>query len=741
MSGDGKEVKPVAVNSTCPDPVTFEVLNHRLGSIAEEMGIQYMRCSGSNVLITGNDAASAIMLADSSLVAVGPYIVTQGNVLPLIVENTIKLCKDQPGFQDGDVFICNDPYLGAIHHPDVATVAPVFHQGELVAWVGTSGHQLDNGGMDPGGFAIKAIDVHQEGLRIPPVKIVERGVLREDIFRWIVNQVRDPLVGLDIKGQLAALNTGRRRLVDLINRYGWSTVRAAMEHAIDLAREKLRERLRALPDGTWREVQYIDHDGHNPKIYEVVCTMTKQGDRLTFDFTGTSRQAQGLINSAYSGLHAAVLTSMYILVGWDIPWNKGVRDCFDVIAEPGTVNNCSYPAPCAMATISAVIVTVDAAWGCIAKMLMASDEYREQAMAVWSGTSMAPIFAGISQHGFPFAATEMSHFGGGGGARTYADGVDTAGIVFNTTPNMPNIEDQEAEYPVLYLFRRHLRDSGGPGKFRGGRSGELAYTVHKAPTGELEGLFAGTGAEQPNGIGIAGGMPGVAIRIARVVDTNMAELLAAGRPLPDRLETIKGRLEILQPKHGRTPFYPGEVWYHNWQSGGGYGDPLTRAPEHVAIDAARGIISAQAAREIYGVALRSDGSVDAAATLKQREALRAERLQDAYTPSSAADNGLPIITFQGRGRHRVGEHLVVDFEADTVVCGECGHVHCRPSDNLLLHLREKELPLWSAGPVRGEEYDRDRFSLRHLMCAGCGTLVDTQVAFKDAPRPYFQVRF
>ena len=157
------------------DPVTFEVLNHRLLSITEEMGIKYMRCSGSNVLITGNDAATAIMMPDGALVSVGPYIVTQGNVLPLIVDSTVRLTHESTGIRDGDIFICNDPYLGAIHHPDFATVAPVFHEGELVAWLGASGHQLDTGGMDPGGFSIKAVDTHQEGLRMPPVKLVDAG--------------------------------------------------------------------------------------------------------------------------------------------------------------------------------------------------------------------------------------------------------------------------------------------------------------------------------------------------------------------------------------------------------------------------------------------------------------------------------------------------------------------------------------------------------------------------------------
>lgn len=387
-------LNPTQVRSI--DPVTFEVLNHRFMTISDEMGIQYMRCSGSNVLITGNDAAAAIMLADGSLVSVGPYIVTQGNVLPLIVDSTMKSLGPGEVIEDGDIFICNDPYLGAIHHPDIATVAPIFFKGELVAWVGASGHQLDNGGMDPGGFSIKAVDTHQEGLRMPPVKIASRGVVREDVLRWIRNQVRDPLVALDIKGQIASLNSGRQRVLELFERWGADTVKAAMEQSISRSREKLEVRLAELPDGQWREVQYIDHDGHNPEIYKIICTMTKKGRRLEFNFTGTSPNARGLINCTYAGLQAACLTATYINLCWDIPWNRGVRDCMDIISEVGTVNNCAYPAPCAMATISAVIVTVNSAWRCLSQMLLASKNYKREAMAVWSGTSMAPIFAGTS---------------------------------------------------------------------------------------------------------------------------------------------------------------------------------------------------------------------------------------------------------------------------------------------------------------------------------------------------------
>ena len=361
-----------------------------------------------------------------------------------------------------------------------------------------------------------------------------------------------------------------------------------------------------------------------------------------------------MINCTYAGLQAACLTATYLNLCWDIPWNRGVRDCMDIVSDVGTVNNCAYPAPCAMATISAVIVTIDAVWRCLSQMVLASENYGHEAMAVWSGTSMAPIFAGTSQHGFAFAATEMSHFGGGGGASCDRDGVDTAGIVFNTTPNMPNVEDQEAEYPVLYLFRRHLQDSGGPGKFRGGRSGELAYTIYDAPTGELEGLFAGTGAEMPNGIGIAGGMPGSAISIARVVDTDIAKRIEAGSPLPDRLEEIDGKLEWLICKHIRSPILAGDVWYHSWQGGGGYGDPLLRDPARVADDLARGAISRHAAAEIYGVVLARDGSADLAATERRRGDIRAKRRQS--NQQIDANGAYRVLQRARTGRDRTGAH-------------------------------------------------------------------------------------
>jgi N-methylhydantoinase B len=698
------------------DPVNFEVIWHKLMQLAEDMGIAYFRTTASHVVITGTDASSAIMTPDAEAVAIGPFIVTQANVLPLIVKSVKQQCVEKPGINPGDVFICNDPYAGAIHQPDIASVAPIFDDEEIVAWVGTSGHQVDNGGIEPGGFSISATEIHQEGLRIPPVKLVDRGELREDLLRWIDNQVRDPLVALDVRAQVATINVGVRRMHELLDRYGPDKVTGTMQGIIDYAEERFAEKLTTLPDGRWTQSQYIDHDGHAQNIYRIECAVEKAGDRLIVDFGGTSANAPGIINATYAGLSAGTLSAAYILLAHDLPWNSGIRRRIDLRAAPGTVNNSAYPAPCTMATISATIVTIDAVWSCLSQMLLESDDSCE-AMANWSGTSMAPVFSGTTRSGEPFVHTEMSHFGGGGGARVYKDGVDTAGIVFNTTPNIPNIEVNEQDFPVLYLFRRHLCDSGGPGRFRGGMSGELAYVAHKSGA-PMESLFAGTGCYQPNAMGIAGGLPGAAVRVARVLEAGIGR--RHGQGLPVSLEETTGRLEILEPKHPRSPFGLEDIWYHSWQGGGGYGDPIERPRELVSADVRNGAVSAGAARDIYGVAL-VEGEVDDAATRRRRLELRAERL----------GRRVPDERVRSAGSGARGGGAIRIDAGGRASCSGCGD---RLGDGGIEQGRAAarviDRPISAAGPSRGQDYGDHGFQLRQLVCPGCGKLLHTELRYQ-----------
>jgi N-methylhydantoinase B len=699
------------------DPVTFEIVSHKLMSLAEEMGITYFRTTGSHLVITGTDASSAIMTPSGEAVALGPYIVTQANVLPLIVQSTIEQCSREPGIAPGDMFISNDPYAGAIHQPDVATVAPVFVGDELIAWVGTSGHQVDNGGMEPGGFSVGAEEIHQEGLRIPPVKLMDRGVLREDILRWIDNQVRDQLVALDVRAQVATLTVGTRTILELCERYGTSTLAATMAGLIDYSEERFAGRLRSLPDGSWRQTQYVDHDGHEPDIYRIECELTKVGDRLIVDFSGSSANAAGIINCTYAGLNAGTLSAIYILLAFDLPWNSGIRRRIEVRAVPGTVNNAAYPAPVTMATISGTIVTIDAVWSCVSQMLLESDEAIE-AMANWSGSSLAPVFTGTMRSGEPFTHTEMSHFGGGGGARTYRDGVDSAGIVFNTTPNIPNVETNEQDFPVLYLFRRHLTDSGGPGRFRGGLAGELAYVPHKAADGRMNALFAGTGAYMPNAIGLGGGLPGSAVRVLRVKDSDLAARIAAGRALPEELADAGGTLEVLEPKHPRTRLDAADIWYHSWQAGAGFGDPLDRAPAAVLRDVLDLAVSPTAASEIYGVVI-ADGEVDEAATESYRARRRQERIGREPRPVTPTKLG-----------RRVGDTLVVGSDGETW-CGRCGEqLGSGGPAGARSEAVTVEGSLDPAGPHRGQDYGDLGFRLVRHFCPGCGTQFHAELAYR-----------
>lgn len=726
------------MTTTRTDPVTFEVVWHRLMDITEEMGIKYMRTSGSPVLVGAYDASTGITLPDGQLVAMGPYITTQAHVLGLIIRSVIDTRSTLLGIREGDMFICNDPYLGATHQPDVATVAPVFHSGELQGWVGSSGHWLDIGGPEPGGFNMNAATVFDEGLRMPPTRIVEDGAIREDLVQLIMTQIREPLAELDLRGQVVANNTGLQRLASLLDEHGPKTVSSVMHQAIDHVEDRIRARLRSLPDGQWREVQFLDHDGRRPNLRRIVCTVTKRGDHLSIDFTGSDPESDGYANCTRSGLRAAVLSAVCIMLGFDLPWNDGAARCVNLTAPAKTVVTAEYPAPVSMSTISAIIVTLNTTFAALSKILLGSPLY-EEAMATWCGTSIGPTIMGSNDRGFMTVCSEASHFAAGCGARTYADGVDTGGIIINTTANIPSIEATESQYPVLYLFRRQMRDSGGAGRFRGGVSGEVALVPYGA-SGPVESSFAGVGAATPNGFGLAGGLPGAAVRYLAVQENALEEAASRGT-LPGRLDELEGPREFVPVNTSHRPFPADTVEYHNWQGGGGYGDPITRDPERVAVDVANGLVSGDVAAEVYGVVLDESGSIDAGRTAERREAMRGQRLQQ-WRPVREVLPGLvndasapPFHGERGSGVIDYGDLLVFDHEADATTCRACGERLGSVSEDYRLGCLVHVGDTAEAGPARGDDYRDSRLYLLLFCCPGCGRQLEAVVAMPTPPYP------
>jgi N-methylhydantoinase B len=721
------------------DPVTFEVVWHRLLDCTEEMGIKYMRTSGSPILVGAYDASTGICLPDGQLVALGPYITTQAHVLPLIIRAVQDHCGENPGIGKGDLFICNDPYLGATHQPDVATVGPVVAEGRTVAWVGASGHWIDIGGPEPGGFNMNARSVFDEGLRMPPTRIVESGTVREDLVALIVNQVRDRMAELDLRGQVVANQTGEERILALCDEYGSATVELVMRGAIEHVERGLRRRLRNMPDGRWREVQFIDHDGHEGTLRQIVCTVTKQGEGLTIDFTGTADQSMGFVNCTFGGLRAAVLSAIGIVLGWDLPWNEGLAHCVELVAPPGTACTATFPAPVSMATITPIILSLNVTFAALSKMLLASGIHVEEAMANWCGTSLAPTIIGPNEHGVPTVSGETSHFAAGCGARTYADGVDTGGIIINTTASIPSIEAVESEYPVLYLMRRQMVDSGGPGRFRGGLTGEVALLPYHAG-GPVSSSFAGCGSETPNAFGLAGGLPGAAARFVRFTDGGVDTMLQAAKPLPASFDELPGTAHVTSLNTSQRPFPSSAIEYHNWQGGGGYGDPTERAPDSVARDVHRGAVSVEEAQRVYGVVL-SDGKVDNDATNAARQSIKAQRKASGQRAADELGAWLESPNDPSPGKERqvvdYGDAVRFDFGAETVSCLACGWILGSAAGDFRRWCLVGISDVTAAGPGRGQDYRSDRVRIRAFCCPGCGRQLDVEVGVEGAVRSGF----
>lgn len=719
------------------DPVTFEVIWHRLLDTTEEMGIKYMRTSGSPVLVGAYDASTGITLADGELVAMGPYITTQAHVLRLIVQSVLKLRSSAPGINSGDMFTCNDPYLGATHQPDVATVAPVHYQGEIQAWVGASGHWIDIGGPEPGGFNMNARSVLDEGLRMPPTRLVEGGTAREDLIELIMNQVRDPLSELDLRGQIVANNAGRERVLGLMDEFGPSVVKGVMRDAISHVEDRLRHRLRELPDGVWREVQVLDHDGHDRNLRQIVCTVTKAGADLSIDFSGSDPAVEGFANCAFGGLRAATLSAVCIMLAYDTAWNDGVARCLDIIAPTRTVVTAEYPKPVSMATISAIIVTLNLVFGALSKMLLASPRHHEEAMANWCGTSLGVSIIGPNERGIMTVLPESSHFAAGCGARTYSDGVDTGGIIINTTANIPSIEATEAEYPIMYLFRRQLQDSGGPGRFRGGMSAGVGMIPHDAG-GPLESSFAGVGAEFPNAYGLGGGLPGAAARYLRFFNAGTVADLAKTGELPSDLAEIPGNRQVTPINSSHAEYPLDAIEYHNWQGGGGYGDPLDRDPEKVLDDVTSLAVSRQVAKDVYGVVVTDDGLDLRQTDAKRREILR-ERLGNARPARDVLDFELELPPERGSGLTRYGDLVMFDFDRNVARCLRCDNTLSSARDDFRTGCLVEESPAHVAGPVRGESYGADGIVLRRFYCPSCGRQLEASVGLETSTLASFRL--
>ncbi|MGA1518512.1 MAG: hydantoinase B/oxoprolinase family protein, partial [Burkholderiaceae bacterium] len=322
------------------DPITFEVIRHSLWNINEEHGATIQRLSGSPVAMYALDLNPSILTEDGEFVFFGPYMQYMSGVTDTQVKWILENRSDNPGIQDGDMFLANDPWVGAAHQQDVMLICPVFHEGALFCWVTNCLHQYDIGGITPSSFCMAAENAYEEGLLIPPVKIVERGEIRRDIEELYLRASRKPdAVALDFRAQLAGNLTAKDRMHKLLKRYGAEVVKAVMRKILDDGERAFLEKMKRLPDGTWRDRTYVEccRPGDR-QTHRVQLTLHKRGNTLIFENEGTALQ-DGAMNATYSGWRGSIMVALNQLLCWDQYFAIGgaLRHVqFD--STPGTMN-------------------------------------------------------------------------------------------------------------------------------------------------------------------------------------------------------------------------------------------------------------------------------------------------------------------------------------------------------------------------------------------------------------------
>ena len=621
------------------DPITFEVLRHRLDEIVAEAYHTIGRVSGSPIVYEGGDHQEALCTARGELLACGAGALHWIRSIPQGIGHVRERFADNPGFYDGDQFIVNDPYVAAVHASDLQVLAPIFWEGEIIAWAGTASHQQDTGGINPGGHHVSATDVYAEGFQTAGLKLVEAGVIRSDIEQTLGNLIRQPELGLlDVHAKIASNNVMRARVVGLVQRYGLGTVLALFDQVISYSERQLRRRLEEIEDGAWTATSHVEAIAE--QTLSVALELRKRGDTLTFDFTGSSPQSVAAENITAPGVVGGAMCPVLMALCHDLPFNEGLFRPVDFVLPEGSIVNPIRPAAVSANVPSGGLTLVStSAQIALGKMLSSTPALREEAAGVVGATFNFPVFAGRDQHGAPFASLILDGLAGGLGARDGADGDSTGHAAWAVKTMIPNVETTELLYPLLYLWRRQVTDSAGAGQFRGGAGMDVG--IAPRAVSELELVTVGVGTESRAALGLEGGLPG----------SNAPVLIARGAlpggvhetvELPHRPDDLAGERQRISPK-GVTRLAATDV-LHMYVSGGGggFGDPLRREPDAVAEDVRRAVVSRGVAAEVYGVVVDDHSELDLPATVRRREELRAGRLSDAGTDSTAGSWTMPI---------------------------------------------------------------------------------------------------
>ncbi|TAK69432.1 MAG: hypothetical protein EPO13_05975 [Actinomycetota bacterium] len=724
------------------DPVTYQVLRSRFWNINLDHFDAIKRMSGSPIIVYMSDFNTAILTENGDNLVAGPAIQYFTGHSDLTVKWTLENRSGNPGIEDGDVFMMNDPYIGTSHQMDVAIYSPVFWDGAIFSWVMNVCHVGDIGGMDPGSFCASAPDIFQEPVVIPPVKLVRRDVLQQDVADVLVRQSRTPdMVALQLRGQVAGLRMAKERMVHMLSEYGPNVVKGVMRRMIRDASAAVERRLAQIPDGEWSETIYVgsvgpdDHD-----LHRLTTRLRKVGDRLIFDNAGSDPQYFAA-NASFTTWRSGIVCAGSALLGFDqLYCPAGIVDHLEFEPVPGKINCSEFPGGVTSST--GAVVSVHVASQVFSKMLLAADgDVKDTANATGGGS--LPGFwlcSGLDRHGNFVADMTGDPLNGSLGAFPGRDGVDTGGAWWWPSSRSGNVEEWEAALPVLYLYRLEQIDSGGSGRWRGGNGNETAIMPYKSTDLVVQIISSDPAVNVTPGL--AGGLPGHSGNFLHARQTAVRDLMSKGVMPASRaeLDELLGGLTRLSPK-ATTSFGNDDVLAVDYSAGGGYGDMLLRLPELVAADVAKSRVTEAQARSSFGVVLDHNGDPDVRETRKARQAIRDERLGRATMPQDPV--GAPV---DPRDVTRISDVLGVVFGpsgSSRWACGGCGAVMGSTDQNYKLGAAVLEDNPAHVDPHRypdPTDFCDIPFVLRQFLCPSCGTVFAAECTKQSDP-PTLDVSF
>ena len=572
------------------DPILLEVFRNAFESAADQMALILMRTAHSPIVRDAMDFSTAICDA-------GGRNLAQGLTTPMHLGSFYDAMRHLIGQYAGriepdDVFIANDPYLASGQHlPDIYVVRPIFAGSRLCAWAATIAHHVDVGGLVPGSNSLAATEIHQEGLRLPFLKLESRGEPNATLFDIIAANVRvpDQVIG-DIHAQMASCLAGEREMRQLFARYTPETVMAYGDALQDYSERLARAAIERIPDGTYEFTDHIDGLGELPEPVRFQVRLTVAGDELTVDWAGTSAQVKGGINAPLSFCKSNVYAALRCVMPADVPNCHGYTRPIHVLAPEGSVLNARYPAPCGARGITGYRI-VDCLFGALAQALP------DAVAADGAGGSTLPSFGGWhAGKRFVFSECVMGTWG----ATSAHDGQEGVPHMASNQANVP-VEMIESDYPIRIERYGFAADTGGPGRYRGGLGVVREYRMLADDV--YFGVRSDKAVHAPHGLN--GGSHGASA-------VNLIRSSSGERGLPP------------------MPMVPltlnqGDVYRHVMAGGGGFGDPFEREPERVRADVLDGKVSAEQARAAYGVEFDAATHVDLAATESLRAVARRAR--------------------------------------------------------------------------------------------------------------------